>query len=80
MKRTLQLMPEGWPIALRDCPPGLFVFEDAVGLKSEYGNGNGGNGCYCDTGEMFWGGTATPDKRDSLMVQPVIAKWVEVDE
>lgn len=63
MKR-LVLRPVGWPCALADCPPGLFVCDDVVGLKTEYGNTE----AYCDSGERFC-------SKD--LVQPCEALWEE---
>ena len=34
---VFHLAPAGEPVALMDCPPGLFMFGGTVGFKSEYG-------------------------------------------
>lgn len=73
MKR-LVLKPEGWPIQLGDCRPGLFTFNGEVCLKSEYYT-DGNMDAYCDSGESFWGGVTDESGRRGLMVQPVIAVW-----
>lgn len=73
MGKHLILKPFGWPTTFRDCPPGLFVFNGGVCLKSEYGEGES----FCESGEVFWGGTSTPNERANLVVQPVIAEWQE---
>jgi hypothetical protein len=91
MKR-LVLEPDGWPRTLRECPPGLFVHDDEVGFKTEYGAmeavgptnvpgpevrwtvGNHAD-AYCDTGEFFCAGDK--EKRDQIVVQPVVARWAE---
>ena len=61
MKR-LVVHPEGWPCSYEECRPGLFLYGDMIGLKSEYG----GDG-YCDSGEAF---CAKSDE-----VQPVTYIW-----
>lgn len=80
--RQLCLEPEGWPCTLSECPPGLFVFNDIVGFKSEYGardeSGRIYSEVFCaDTGEYFWGGTSDKYKRELLVVQPVVVRWAE---
>lgn len=35
MKR-LVLGPVGWPCTLAECPPGLFLYNDTVGFKTDY--------------------------------------------
>ena len=80
--QQLCLEPEGWPCPLSECPPGLFVVNNnSVGFKSEYGRMEGDrrySEVFCaDSGEYFWGGTSNKDARESLIVQPVVARWVE---
>ena len=70
MTRRLIVDPDGWPCSFGECRPGLFVFEDDLFLKSEYGGE-----AYCDSGEMFWGGTSDKSSRDALMVQPAVCFW-----
>ncbi len=72
MKR-LELNPHGWPCKLTECPPGLFLYNDSVCMKTEYGDIE----AYCDTGEAFSGGGAEPEKRAALIVQPLVSNWVE---
>ncbi len=74
MKR-LVLVPHGWPLPLGECSAGLFVCGDAVGLKTEYGLEPE---AYCDSGE-FWGGVSAEARR-AVVVQPVEARWEDVDE
>lgn len=75
--RQLQLKPSGWPCTLKECPPGLFVFGEILGLKTEYSPENEIEAFCSDTGEAFWGGTHSHQNRDQLMVQPVEAVWEE---
>jgi hypothetical protein len=58
-------------VALRDCPPGLFLFNGKLGFKTEYGELD----AYCaETGEAFWGGKTRNEDRAQLLVQPVSIK------
>lgn len=57
---------------LDECPPGLFIFGDCLGFKSEYRTPQGANEAYVvSSGEFFWGGTTKPDEQGALMVTPV---------
>ena len=73
--KQLHIIPDGWPISLKDCPPGLFVFNGTLGVKDEYRNPP----ICADTGEAFWGGAKTAAERDMLTVQPVRSMWVKVE-
>jgi hypothetical protein len=42
------LLPADFECAYEDCPPGLFLCGQMIGLKSEYSEEG-----YCDTGERF---------------------------
>ncbi len=77
--KTLQIIPDGWPCKLIECPPGLFSFSGTIGLKSEYYANNPDKiEVFCsETGECFWGGTQQAEARAALMVQPVIVRWAE---
>lgn len=75
--KTLQLVPDGWPCKLGE-HVGLFVYganDGSCGLATEYGGD-----AYTDGGEAFWAGTTTKAARAELIVQPVKAVWVEMDE
>lgn len=76
----------GEPVALAECPPGLFLWRGTLGFKSEYGAMEpiGSNfktwkvgsraDAYCaDSGEYFWGGTSNHADRDKVLVVPVDA-------
>jgi len=78
MKRMV-VNPDGWPCTFNECPPGFFVFEDNLYLKSEYRSEDKSD-AYCESGEYFWGGTGGDvKKRGALKVQPVIVEWEEFD-
>lgn len=67
----VDLHPEGDLCTLHDCPPGYFLFQGGLCLKSEYRLDNGRLGAYCESGEVFWGGTTREKDRCALMVQPM---------
>jgi len=74
MKRLI-LVPDGWPCALYECRPGLFMFDDTLCLRDDYG------GFYiAENGDAFWGGTPDKEHRAKLEVQPVKAEWEEYEE
>lgn len=75
--RILQLKPEGFPCKLKECPPGLFLCGENVGLKSEYNNLQGDPEAYCDSGEYFWGDANKGGTAKDTLVQPLVANWVE---
>lgn len=74
-----ELVADGEPCTLAECPPGLFGFGDMVGLKDEYGTDVRDQSglqrhvpaAYNEAGEFFWGGTKTHDDRLNLIVQPL---------
>jgi hypothetical protein len=72
--RRLEVKPEGWPCKLSECPPGLFLFGDGLCFKTEYRT-SGYSEVFCESGEMFWGGTDDKEQREVLTVQPVIVVW-----
>lgn len=59
--------PEGWPCHLQECPPGLFMFQGALGFRSEYPIEPP---YVVESGEVFWGGTRNDMDRALLTVQP----------
>ena len=76
MKR-LELKPDGFPCKLSECPPGLFLCGENVGLKTEYLSEKGDPEAYCDSGECFWGDANKGGSAKDTIVQPLIAEWVE---
>jgi len=80
MSKTLSIVPYGWPCSLEQCAPGHFVYNDNLCFKTEYITQQGKLEAYCETGEFFVGGATTEELRCQLMVQPVVAVWVDEDE
>ncbi len=76
MKR-FELKPDGWPCRLAECPPGPFLFKEALGFKSEYTSDKGFPEAYNEAGEYFHG-DGKSDAKDQI-VQPLIVEWVEVE-
>lgn len=64
-------------VTLSECPPGLFVYRDTLGFKSEYRSTNQHTGFsksdayVVESGEYFWGGAEHEKDRENLMVTPV---------
>lgn len=63
--------------SLRECPPGLFLFNGTLGFKSEYRTTNKDTG-FAKTdayvvlsGEYFWGNADSEIDREKLTVTPV---------
>ena len=75
--KKLIMVPNGWKCVFRQCPPGFFVYHNALCMKSEYKSEELGDEAYCESGEAFWGGTDNKNDRDNLEVQPVAPKWVD---
>ena len=71
--RQLTLEPEGWPCTFHECRPGLFVWQECVGIKSEYGIDDG----YNEAGEQWWGEAETEEDRANIIVQPVKVVWLD---
>lgn len=71
--KQLIIKPKGWLCLLKDCPPGFFVYADSLCFKTEYGQDE----VYCESGEVFYGGTSEKDARQELQVLPVSPIWVE---
>lgn len=75
MKTTLSISRS--ETTLQDCPPGLFVFGESIGFKTEY-NGTVGPHAYCvESGEYFWGGTNCAEDRRKLIVRPAFLKVID---
>lgn len=68
--QRLEMKPDGFPLKLKECPPGFFLFNDSICFKSEYGDD-----AFCDSGEYFWGGTSDKKDRGELIVQPLVYEW-----
>ena len=70
----LEIKPDGWECTLENCPPGLFMYNEELCFKTEYGAIE----AYCDTGEKFWGGCSDETSLAKLKVQPLKYEWVEL--
>lgn len=68
----LILEPDGWPVPLRDCRPGLFLYEERIGLKTEYAAGDILD-IFTQYGEFFR--PVSTEHLGGLRVQPVKSKW-----
>lgn len=73
-------------VTLGECPPGLFLFEDTLGFKSEYKTesqsrqGFWQSDAYVvESGEYFWGGTSDPIARERLTVLPLDPVWRDAE-
>lgn len=57
---------------LKNCPIGLFLFDNELCLKTEYKTERGAIEAYIvSSGEFFWGGTNLPERQRELSVTPV---------
>ena len=65
MKRLI-LKPADFPLQYKECPPGLFLWGESVGLKTEYGQDG-----FCDTGETFC-------RPEFEIVTPLRYEWEEI--
>ena len=69
----LVLEPIDWPVQLKYCRPGFFVYNKTLCLLTEYGYDE----AFIESGERFWGGAKCKEDLMELLVQPVIPKWEE---
>jgi hypothetical protein len=67
----IELVEDGAPTILAQCPKGPFLFEGIVGFKSEYMENNGFIHAFNEGGEFFWAGAKSADEQRMLMVQPL---------
>ena len=66
----------GEAVPLKECPPGLFLWNGNLCFRSEYAtmtetNPRQPDAYVVESGEYFWGGVSDSRSRDELMVQPV---------
>lgn len=68
-------------VTLEELEPGmLFRYGDTLGFKSEYHADGGAIEAYClGSGEMFWGGTTTPQEQAALMVAPIDGEQLQAE-
>lgn len=78
MKRYV-IVPDGWPCTLAACPPGSFVYRDALCFKSEYRT-DGNIEAFCESGEFFYAGASDEEERRALVVQPVRLEIQDVED
>lgn len=67
MKTAKKLIP------LRDYPKGLFVHDDTLCVKTEYGN----ESYIVWSGEYFWGGAKTKEEIGDVLILPIDDSFVE---
>lgn len=78
--KQLIVKPLEFETTLAGCPPGLFVFNGTLGMKSEYSTDAGEMEVYlASSGEAFWGGANSHKERNSLMVIPCGWCWEETE-
>lgn len=84
--KVVSIVPVGWPVSLRSCPPGLFCAigpqgprTDCLGLKTEYqGPGGGTEAFVVASGEAWWG--EAPQTLESRESELVMACAIHVGE
>lgn len=59
-------------VPLRNCPVGLFICNDVLCVKTEYGN----EAYIISSGEYFWGGAKTKQQIGDVLVLPVPNKEI----
>lgn len=67
MKTSKKLIP------LRDYPKGLFIYDDTLCVKTEYGN----ESYIVWSGEYFWGGANTKDEIGNVLILPIEDSFVQ---
>ena len=82
--RRLIIEPNGWPCTLLECPPGHFLWTNTGGsfavrestlcFKTEYQSE-----VFNSAGEYFHGTGKQGDRVEDAIVQPVIARWEDVE-
>ena len=77
MLKQITIEPKGWPCKLKECEPGLFLYNNTLGFKSSYREVSGTHELFLASGESFWGGTSRLEERDELIVQPVWIRFIE---
>jgi hypothetical protein len=80
--KMLIIEPNGWPCTFGECPPGYFLDETTLCLKTEYSSNEQPekHDAYNCGGEYYWGGTNNSTDRNKITVQPCRARWVEIEE
>lgn len=60
-------------VKLKDCPKGLFIKDNTLCVKTEYGN----EAYIVWSGEYFWGGAETKAEIGEVLVLPISDKVVQ---
>lgn len=60
-------------VPLKDCPIGLFIKDNTLCVKTEYGN----EAYIVSSGEVFWGGARTKEEIGDILVLPIPDQVVE---
>ena len=60
-------------IPLRDYPKGLFMHDDTLCVKTEYGN----EAYIVWSGEYFWGGAKTKEDIGNVLILPIDDSFVQ---
>ncbi len=63
----IDIKPADFECTLAECPSGLFLKDNMIGLKTEYGPCE----AYCDSGEAFWGGAEVKGDVAKVKVIPL---------
>ena len=72
IERSVKFRMRTKTTSLRNCPVGLFMFNNELCVKTEYGSNEGRIDAYIvRTGEFFWGGKVEPEEQAALRVTPV---------
>ena len=84
MKRLI-MKPTGFECTFGECPPGFFIIDDELCLKSDYQTKTPKGykpDAYLDNGSYFCGGVGvdTIEKRNALKVLPVEPVWEDFEE
>lgn len=60
-------------VPLKECPIGLFIKDNTLCVKTEYGN----EAYIVSSGECFWGGAKTREQIGDILVLPIPNRVVE---
>lgn len=60
-------------VPLRNCPIGLFIKDNTLCVKTEYGN----EAYIVSSGEVFWGGAKNKEEIGNVLVLPIDDGTVE---
>lgn len=60
-------------VPLKNCPIGLFIKDNTLCVKTEYGN----EAYIISSGERFWGGAKTKEQIGDVLVLPIVDRTVE---